>query len=565
MPNVIVKGKGKVVLAKNDFVAAGGEGSVYSKGGTAYKIYSDPSKMIPEGKINELQVITEPNIIKPMDIILDSKNNHIGYTMRYVTDTYALCQLFNKVFKQRNSLTTQQIFDLIVKMQNGIKHIHDKGILIVDCNEMNFLINQTFDEVYFIDVDSYQTPTYKATVLMESIRDRHCKNNQFTKGTDWFSWAIVTFQMFIGIHPYKGKHKTVNGLDERMLKNLSVFNKDVGIPSICESFDVIPQAYRDWYKALFEEGKRIEPPSAGVAKITIITKADKIVGSNKFEIKELFDFPSDLVGDITNVIFSFGSRIVQGERGAVLGTKIDSKVLPNLNVGFTPHLNHCFAVRRDPSEVACYDVTTGKATHLPATVNKLMSYDSRVYAIDNENVYEIIFIELPNNIKFAMKQVANIVSKATSVFDGVLIQNLLEATYVSIFPKTGSHYQVRMKELEGYRIVDARFDRGVLMAIGVKNGKYDRFVFRFDNEYSSYDAAVVQDISPMGLNFTVIDTGICVHIDEEECVNVFQAIKDGKRVPSIKDPAISSDMQLYRWGGQAVVSRGEKLYSFKMK
>ena len=47
MPDIVVKGKGKVSLAKTDFVAAGGEGQVFQKGGTAYKLYTDPAKMMP--------------------------------------------------------------------------------------------------------------------------------------------------------------------------------------------------------------------------------------------------------------------------------------------------------------------------------------------------------------------------------------------------------------------------------------------------------------------------------------------------------------------------------------
>jgi len=565
MPNIVVKGKGKETLNKTDFVASGGEGSVYAKKGIAYKLYTDPSKMIPEGKINDLSVLTEPYIIRPLDVIMDAKNTPIGYTMRYVTDTYALVQLFTKSFKQRNNLTGKEIFDLVQKLRKGVQHVHDKGILIVDLNEMNFLVNQKFDEVYFIDVDSYQTPHYRATALMESIRDRHCKNNAFTKETDWFAWGIVTFQMFIGIHPYKGKHPTVNGLDDRMLKNLSVFNKDVTYPAIVEPFDIIPENLRNWYKAVFENGQRICPPAEGVAVVTIITRGDKIIGSNKFDMSEIIDYPSNQIGDIANVIFSFGSRVVQGKRGAMLGSQVDLKVPPDAKIGFTPQLNDCIAASLNRGTVSFYNVTTGKMLDETVTGSAVMPYDGRLYVKGGDCVYEIHYLESRTKMRAMTHRVAMIINNATQVFDGVMIQNLLEATYVSLFPRAGAHYEIRMKELEGYRIVDAKFDRGVLMAVGEKGGKYDRYIFRFDKEFRSYDAAVVQDISHSGLNFVVLDTGICVQIDEEENVIAFVAAKDGKRLPPIDDPAITSDMRLYRWGGQAVVAKGEKLYNFKMK
>jgi serine/threonine protein kinase len=562
---VVVKGKGIQTLNKTDFLAAGGEGSVYAKSGVAYKIYNDPKKMIPEGKIHELSVFTEPNIIRPLDVLLDEQSNSpIGYTMRYLTDTYALCQTFNKIFKQRNSLTVQHIFDLVQKMQKGVQHIHDNNSLIVDCNEMNFLVNQKFDEVYFIDVDSYQTPNYKATAIMESIRDRQVTNNAFTKYSDWFSWGVITFQMFIGIHPYKGRHTSVNNMNERMLQNLSVFNPNVGMPAVCEPFDVIPQNYREWYKAVFEDGKRLAPPTGAVAVITLTTHVDKIIGSNKFEIKEMQDFSE--LGDITNVYFHFGTRVVQQERGIVIGDSIDKKVSPDAKIGFTPQLNHVVTAKIARGGLSLYNASTGKViTEQPAGGN-VMSYDGNLYVKDGDSVYLLSFVEMPLQTRGSIKLVATVLDKATQVFDGVMIQNLLGSSYVSLFPTAKTHYQIRVKEIEKYRIVDAKFDHGVLMVVGVdSSGRYDRFVFRFAADYATYDVRKEEDIAYVGLNFVVLDTGVCVHIDEDERVNLFRAAKDHKQLTIIEDPAIKSDMRLHRWGAQIVVSRGHKLYTLKMK
>src|SRR5207248_7337064 len=112
--------------------------------------------------------------------------------------------------------------------QEGVRHVHERGILIVDLNEMNFLLDASVEEILFIDVDSYQTPGFPATALMESIRDRHAA--RFSQATDWFSFGIVSFQMFTGIHPYRGKHPTLTGLDARMERNVSVLNPEVAVP-----------------------------------------------------------------------------------------------------------------------------------------------------------------------------------------------------------------------------------------------------------------------------------------------------------------------------------------------
>ena len=278
--NIIVSGK-NIRLGKSCFVAQGGEGSVYAKDGVAYKIYSDPKKMISESKINELSKLTLKNIIKPLDIIT-SNRKPVGYTMKFLRNTFPLCQVFTKSFRTRHNIQQDTILNLVYKLRDLVEHVHSKKILIVDLNEMNFLVGNKFKTPYAIDVDSYQTQSFSATAIMESIRDRHC-NGKFTQGSDWFSFAILSFQLFVGIHPYKGKHPTVKTMDERMKLNISVLNKNVRIPKACQDLSVIPDKFMKWFKMVLEDGERIPPPvDAKISNRRI--KIDRISGSDNFSI-----------------------------------------------------------------------------------------------------------------------------------------------------------------------------------------------------------------------------------------------------------------------------------------
>jgi DNA-binding helix-hairpin-helix protein with protein kinase domain len=267
-----VQGKGAIQLSSRDFKAQGGEGAIFVKGSTAYKIYSDPQKTISPEKIQELSALTEPNIIRPLELLLDGKNRQIGYSMRYAGQSLLLCQLFPRAFRQRHNLTPDVTLQLVRKLQNGVRRVHSNGILIVDLNDLNFLVAEYFRELYFIDVDSYQTPSFPATVLMESVRDRQAQT--FTTGSDWFSFAVVSFQMLVGIHPFKGTYAPFDNLsdkakklDERMRANISVLHTGVSVPATCLPFSVIPRAYLDWYNAVFETGKRIAPPESLTTRI----------------------------------------------------------------------------------------------------------------------------------------------------------------------------------------------------------------------------------------------------------------------------------------------------------
>lgn len=265
-----IKGKNNPInLMQSDFIAKGGEGSIYRKGPFAYKIYDDPTKMIPVKKIQELATLNDSRLIKPEEILQDKHNKPVGYSMRFVDNTYVICQLFPRIFRDRNHLSDNQVLNLVESMKRTVHFVHSKGILLVDLNEMNLLVTKSFNEVYFIDVDSYQTNSFPATAIMESVRDRHAKKVgtgwKWDENTDWFSFAVVTFQLFVGIHPYRGKHPMFtnpqNALDLRMDKNISVFNPSVSYPkNAVLPFSVIPKAYLQWYKDVFENGCRSAPP-----------------------------------------------------------------------------------------------------------------------------------------------------------------------------------------------------------------------------------------------------------------------------------------------------------------
>jgi len=108
-----VQGKGEVRLGKTEFKAQGGEGAVYVKGSSAYKIYADPSRCITQAKIDELSVLVQPNVIRPLELVLDGRNRPVGYSMRYVGKADPLCRFFPKAFRQRNNITPDVTLRLV--------------------------------------------------------------------------------------------------------------------------------------------------------------------------------------------------------------------------------------------------------------------------------------------------------------------------------------------------------------------------------------------------------------------------------------------------------------------
>jgi serine/threonine protein kinase len=391
---------------------------------------------------------------------------------------------------------------------------------------------------------------------MESVRDRHMKG-KFTQETDWFAFGIVSFQMFIGIHPYKGKHSSIIDIDERMVKNISVLNKAVSIPAVCYPFTNIPKAYYEWYKAIFEDGKRCAPPTDLNTTIILVTKVQKVTGSNSFDIAEINMFNSDVI----KFFYSGSHEVVITEKGVFLDGR-ESTISTKSAIGFTPRMNKPIAAYYKDGFVEIYDIIGQKVLHTCSGRN-IMQYDNRLYIQGDQNVLEVDCYEA-KDIFVSTHPVANVLEKATQMFDGVVIQNLLGAYFISIFPKSKHHQQINVKELHGYTIIDAKFENGVLMVIGNKSGKYDRFVFRFDENWE-YDTRIVKDVSYSSLNFTVLDNGVCVCITEDEIVEIFSNKRNSSTITSIDDSGIDSSMKLFHKGTKVMFAKGNKLHSMTMR
>lgn len=557
-------GKGQTNLNKRNFVASGGEGSVYVHAGKAYKIYADPKKMIPSAKIAELAAITLPNIIKPEGILtLSGKKSPIGYTMKYVADTVALCPIFTKGFKKRNNVTPDITLNLVRQLQEGVQHVHGRNILIVDLNETNFLVDKKFSVVYFIDVDSYQTPSHPATALMDSVKDWHAKG-KWTQGSDWFSWGVISFQLLVGIHPYKGKHPSMS-MEQRMQGNVSVFNSKVSVPKVAGDFNTIPQVYRDWYKAVFEDGVRVAPPTTMVAGVTTTVAAKPIVSSAHLNITDIWEAGkpirsyhqigpwSTAITTDSEVHFGKNQRLnrVSPTKADYVFLAIDGELIGGKITG---------------SWIQLYNIEDGTEVKPSMQCKNAMVCGDRLYVQSQEHILEVAVRRIGGVLTALTTPIANVMRNSTTMFDGIVIQNMLGTWWTNTFPKNKESYESRIPELDGYRIIDAKYRGSVLIVIGQKNGKYDRFIYLADpitHKFSLFNQE--PNVSYYGINFTVLDNGVCVVVDENEDILLFASHPHPNTFKKIKDPVISGDMMLHSRGGEVLFCHEKSLKKVSMR
>jgi hypothetical protein len=470
--------KEEVNLTKDNFLAKGGEGSIHIVDDWAYKV-CDAGKMIPEEKIRELAVLDHPSIIVPKDILLQ-KGKPTGYRMRKVPgNPKPLAQILTKSYRQRENVLPDHMMKLVPQIATGIRHIHKhKGYLQVDGNEFNYMVTDKYDDAYFIDVNSYQTPHFPADAIMPSIRDWHVAKDPkgmylWTQLSDWYSFAIISFYMFTGIHPFKGRHPDFTNMKtlmyDQMLACKSVLDPKTQFPlgAVFHPFeDVIPGgkdgSFMQWYKAVFIDNKRLPAPKDFQATLAFVAKVKQIVGSNKFDIRELHNF----FETITAFYESHGLEVA-----VCKDIWINQRSIPRpadrFRIGFTAKRNTPYACWLENESVHLLNLND--RTQIPITVNgsDIMSCEGRVYVQSVNNIMELDFIEQSNTLIGTAKPVASVMPSATRLFQGVAIQDMFGTLMFSVFPAAGHHRQLKIPELNEYRITEAKYEGNVLMVVAV--------------------------------------------------------------------------------------------------
>lgn len=578
MPKYKMQAAGITVdLTDKNFKAKGGEGSIYVIGDKAFKV-CDPGKMIDIRKLTELQALTHVRIIKPDDILEDAKGRVVGYTMRTVPgNAVPLAQILSKTYREREGVTPDMMAALVKQIAEGVRHIHSKpGYLQVDGNEFNYMVTDDHKNVYFIDVNSFQTPSFPADAIMASIRDWSAGTN-FTHLTDWYSFAIISWYMFTGIHAFKGRHprfpNVKTAMVDQMTAGVSILDPETQFPQAAVYFpfeNFVPGgktgAFMQWYRAVFVDGKRLPAPSDFQAVVALAAAIKEIVGSNNFDITELRQYAAAVTGYVERG----GREIVVTADGYYVDNQPNPKLADKVRYGFSPVTNTPVALALDADVSGLMKATelpSGRVLFGPWAAEDIMAYDGRLFCLSGGWLSEITYLEVGGSLNASLRMLAEVLPNATKLYNGVAIQDMYGARMVSVFPEAGHHRQFKMDELVGYEITEAKFDKGVLMVVGMEKGEgsYTRFVFRFAADWSGYDVRKIDNITPTGINFTVLDNGVAVCITEEEKVEIFQSKKDAAGIKVITDPAIKANMRLCHRGSQVRFAHGDKMYSFAVR
>lgn len=552
MIRVFCEGK-KVDITDRDLLGQGGEGTVYAKGDLAYKIYHDPTKMIPLGKIQELSKIQNPKVIRPLQTLQDDQGRLIGYSMRRLSRHLTLCEMSTRAFRDQNGLTPDRV-DLIVRdLQEILPQIHQTGTVLVDLNDLNVMVDPKNHSVAIIDLDSVQTPTFPATAIMETIRDP-LGSPPFKPDQDWFAFAVLAFRAYTCSGPYRGYHPLGVPEMERKRLGLSGFDPGARLPGSAFPVDSIPDRIRPWLQGVlshqfrgspdqFRPTQRAKPdpqqnPIPHPTPLLGQFYLEPLLGEPNFLIS-MIEVGSHQIRVTTPKHQSWNLNYRGSETTVPIGTTlVGSPRDPHpMGISLSPTWE-VLASPLDPSRKG--PIPTGiQADHLARTLT-----GQGLLHIE-DGIFQLGWHWNETKPVFYLNRVANCSSLATYLQEGGAITMALKRPILLYIPSADHCLEIPLPDLDGVRICSLTVCPGgaLISTIRKKTGEQDLYLIRI----SGADHEIIP--IPNGGPAHLVATPNVLVLQMEQEIRLYP---NRIRVPGFQSfqPPTEVKGNLWSWGGR---------------
>jgi hypothetical protein len=554
--DVILEGKGRVIIRQNDHIATGGEGVIYKSGNLVIKIYHDINKVAwndIQGKIDFFRIHQNSYIISPLGNVTDAKGKIIGFYMP-LAEGEPLVRYFTNDYRKQIGFNDD--VSLVNKIRDIVVYAHGNGAIMLDANELGYMVKYTEPRV--LDVDSWiiNNKIPPTVAIMPSIRDWHTKG--FNQSSDWFAWGIVTFQLFTGIHPYKG---TLDGyklgeLERRMKDNASVFSKNIKLNRSVRDFGNIPNPLLDWYVKTFSSNDRSIPPSPTDKGVSTTGYARTLYSS----ITQTGSVILEKLLDIAGIIRVFPCGVVLHKDGSLidLNTK---RVLAVCS-------DACNLIKTVNGwllyDGKFYYLTLSNKIELNIAIkpNHVIAYENRMFLVNGSKLTEIVLTDLGNKQLLGLGQSWNIMEYSTKWFDGIGIQDVLGSIYLTLPFSDKSCANIRVKELDGIVPISAIAGHRFVTILGMNRaGDYIKSELYLSDDYSSYKYWSAITDNP-DLNISILPKGVCAIIVKDGEITIF--VPSNGNINKVVDKQLIG-IELYRWDNMVVGLLDEKVWKVSVK
>ena len=519
-----------VTLTQNQYLSSGGEGAIYCKDNLVYKLYLDPAKAVRAGvpaKVQKLSALKHSGIAAPQDALWTKQGEFSGIVLPFAPGE-ALCKLFTNTWQQANQFDAAKTAQVTRAMREVTLYAHQQQALMVDANEMNWVVQGT--RPVAIDVDSWQLPGFAATAIMPSIRDWSAKG--FNEGTDWFAWAVVTFQLWTGIHPYKGTHPDFGraDLEGRMRAMASVFDAKVRLPKATRPLQGIPAALRSWYEQTFASSQRSAPPatfdvvapSQSAPRLRVVQSS-----SSQLRIERL-----GLAG--SKVLAAFDGFVLAESTGRlVLWDALSQSEVQNLSQEQLQDIVRRKAlamrsatarlfVRVESGAIVATDLDSAQQARLELQAQRLWSSNRRLFALVeglNDGLIELECLRTASRLQLVPVRRWPVSVLSTQFFRGGFVQDCLGTPVLGVALASGELQLAAAPALRAYKVVEGfLLDMTNVWLVAIRRQDGESVRLHLSLEGSKYELQEVQLCDDLDLDAASSLSGVGVFREGEDLV-----------------------------------------------
>lgn len=253
----------EVRLNDTNFLGEGGEGSVWEWKGNAVKVALDQKKMqAMQGKYQRLSAIKDPRLVTPLELLFNDRGVFSGYIMELASGE-PLARYFSMAWQTTAGIGQKDIYDIVESMGQAVEALHMNDVVGGDINEFNWSVHHK--AVKLFDCDSWGVDAWSVSAMLPSIADPLVQGN-YKKESDFFVLALLVFQLFTGVHPYRGGHTNYakNAWRERMGSGASLMDAEGRFPKGSRGLGWIPVGLKIWLEGILSHKNRSPMPDRRV-------------------------------------------------------------------------------------------------------------------------------------------------------------------------------------------------------------------------------------------------------------------------------------------------------------
>ena len=145
----------------------------------------------------------------------------------------------------------------------------------------------------------------------------------------------------------------------------------------------------------------------------------------------------------------------------------------------------------------------------------------------------------------------------------MIVENNIGKIHLIIPYQIGSSANIRVAEIDGHVIIDAKYESHNCIIITEKSGSYYRFMLTFSKDFSTYSIRKDDNIDLHEVNFTVLPNGIVLNAYSDEKIEMFQVVSS--QTKEVIKPPFNSSTKLYCHMGKVIFVDGDEIKRVSLK